>query len=157
MARTPSESRHTPAGAVFTDLLLEVFRVNGLLLAAGDKLTKRLGLSSARWQVMGALERGPATVAQIARSMGLKRQSVQRLVDALVESRMVALVSNPNHQRSPLVEFTPAGARTYAQLQALQAGWANGIADGLSPRALCDALKVLRDLRQRLERVRASS
>lgn len=129
--------------------------MNGLLLAAGDRLTRDLGLSSARWQVLGAIEDGPATVAQIARKMGLKRQSVQRLVDVLVEARLVALAPNPNHQRSPLVHFTAAGTRAYAQLQALQAGWANRIADGIAARALADALATLRHLRQRLERARS--
>jgi DNA-binding MarR family transcriptional regulator len=69
--------KHSPSEAAMTDLVLEIFRVNGLLLAVGDRLTKELGLTSARWQVMGALADGPLTAAQIARKMGLKRQSVQ--------------------------------------------------------------------------------
>lgn len=157
MARPRTEPRHTPGGAAFTDLLLEVFRLNGLLLAHGDRLTRELGLSSARWQVLGAIEEGPATVAQIARKMGLKRQSVQRLVDALAASRLVALAANPNHQRSPLVHFSAAGVRVYAQLQALQAGWANRAAQGVSARAMADALATLRQLRQRLERDRSTA
>lgn len=145
---------HTTGGAAFTDLLLEVFRFNGLLLAAGDRLTRGLGLSSARWQVLGAVEEGPATVAQIARKMGLKRQSVQRLVDALAAQRLVALAANPHHQRSPLVQFSAAGERVYRRLEALQAGWANRVAEGVAARALADALTTLRLLRQRLERER---
>jgi len=47
-----------------TNLILEIFRVNGLLLAAGDRLTRDLGLTSARWQVLGALAEGPLTAAQ---------------------------------------------------------------------------------------------
>jgi hypothetical protein len=39
---------HTPAGKTFTDLVLEVFRLNGRLLAAGERLTKPHGLTSAR-------------------------------------------------------------------------------------------------------------
>ena len=66
-------------GKVFTDLILETFRLNGKLLAAGDKLTSGLPLSSARRQVLGEIIDGPFTVAQIARNMGLKRQSVQRI------------------------------------------------------------------------------
>ena len=61
------DTMHTPAGAALTELVLTVFRVNGLLLDAGDRMTKDLGLTSARWQVMGALEQGPLTAAQIAR------------------------------------------------------------------------------------------
>jgi hypothetical protein len=45
---------HTSAGRTLTDLVLEVFRLNGRLLAAGDRLSKTVGLTSARWQVLGA-------------------------------------------------------------------------------------------------------
>ena len=38
---------------VITDLILETFRLNGQLLAAGDALVSDVGLTSARWQVLG--------------------------------------------------------------------------------------------------------
>ena len=47
--------RHTPGGEALTDLVLAVFRLNGRLLAAGDHLVSDLGLTSARWQVLGAI------------------------------------------------------------------------------------------------------
>ena len=70
-----------------TDLVLEVFRLNGRIIASGDALVARIGLTSARWQVLGAiaLQAGPAPVVRIADAMGLTRQSVQRTVDALAE------------------------------------------------------------------------
>lgn len=34
-------------------LILEVFRLNGTLIAQGDQKVAPFGLSSARWQVMG--------------------------------------------------------------------------------------------------------
>jgi hypothetical protein len=51
--------RHRPAGKAATALILEVFRFNGRLLAAGDKLVANLGLTSARWQVLGAIALSP--------------------------------------------------------------------------------------------------
>jgi DNA-binding MarR family transcriptional regulator len=71
-----------PSGAV-TALILETFRLNGRLLAAGDALVGGLGLTSARWQVLGAIAAAqvPLSVAQIARAMGLTRQAVQRLAN----------------------------------------------------------------------------
>ena len=64
-----------------TDLIVETFRLNGRLLAAGDGLVADLGLTSARWQVLGAIAASPVPlpVASIARNMGLSRQGVQRL------------------------------------------------------------------------------
>jgi hypothetical protein len=50
MPRTP-----TPPGQALTAMMREVCRLHGLWLTAGDRLTHSLGLSSARWQVLGAL------------------------------------------------------------------------------------------------------
>ena len=52
--------RHTPGGEALTDLFLAVFRLNGRLLAAGDHLVSDLGLTSARWQVLGAIAHAPS-------------------------------------------------------------------------------------------------
>ena len=66
------DSNHTPEGAGLTDLILEVFKLNGRLLTAGDQLVSSLGLTSARWQVLGAIALSgvPQPVANIARNMG---------------------------------------------------------------------------------------
>src|SRR5215468_11126372 len=80
--RSPSLSR-TPAGDAMSGLAITVLRLGGLLTEAGDALAKPAGQSSARWQVLAAVENGPATVARIARWLGLARQSVQRVADLL--------------------------------------------------------------------------
>ncbi|MGA9320678.1 MAG: helix-turn-helix domain-containing protein, partial [Xanthobacteraceae bacterium] len=97
--------------AAITDLVLETFRLNGRLLAAGDALVGDLGLTSARWQVLGAiaLSAVPLSVAQIARNMGLTRQAVQRLANEMQGDGLVRFAPNPHHQRAKLVLLTPAG------------------------------------------------
>ena len=71
---------HTPEGQLFTDIVLEVFKLSGLLALEGDRITDEFGLSSARWKVLGALSFSPSpmTVPQIAAAMGQARQGVQR-------------------------------------------------------------------------------
>src|SRR5271156_2611535 len=103
--------RQTRAARLFTELLIEVFRLNGQLLASGDRLTADLGLTSARWQVLGAIDQEVATVSQIARLMGLQRQSVQRLVDILTGDGIVECLPNPSHRRAKLVRVTASGRR----------------------------------------------
>jgi DNA-binding MarR family transcriptional regulator len=144
------ERRHSPPGAAMTELVLEIFRVNGLLLAVGDGLTRELGLTSARWQVLGALADGPLTVAQIARNMGLKRQSVQRLVDVLSEQEFIMFEENPHHRRAKLVLLTEAGQRQYEQISEIQTRWVNGLSRGLSAKDLGAAAALLRDIEARL-------
>lgn len=105
--------------AIFVDpvskLALEVFRCNGALIASGDALVASLGLTSARWQVLGAVAeaRSQLSVASIARNMGLVRQSVQRVVNDLVSLGLVRLESNPHHRRAHLVQLTAEGSRRF--------------------------------------------
>src|SRR5262249_60183634 len=78
--RRPRQTTHTPAGAAMTELILETFRLNGLLLEAGDRLVAEIGLTSARWQGLGAiaLAPGPLPVAHLARHMGRGRPAGPR-------------------------------------------------------------------------------
>ena len=68
--------QRTASGSALSLLILDVFRLNGRLLAAGDRMVEDLGLTSARWQVLGAVALAAAPVAWIARNMGLTRQGV---------------------------------------------------------------------------------
>jgi DNA-binding MarR family transcriptional regulator len=138
-------------GWAFSELLVEVFRVNGLLLAAGDELTRPVGLTSARRQVLGVVDHSPATVAQVARTMGLTRQSVQQTADALVRDKLVELVSNPAHQRAKLMVLTPEGRTALRYVEEQQSYWANGIGERLPHPELRACLAVLRDLGGLLE------
>lgn len=141
---------HTKAGKVFTELILETFQFNGRLLAAGDRLTKPLGLTSSRWQVLGAIETQPLSVAQIARKMGLARQNVQRLADVLEKERIVEYAPNPDHKRAKLVCLTQRGRTATKKLGRLQEKWANEMASGVSAPEIRAALDVVRKLRSRL-------
>jgi DNA-binding MarR family transcriptional regulator len=144
----------TSVGDAATDVVLRVFRANGALLAAGDRLAAEEGLTSARWQVLGALALAarPLTVPQIARRMGLTRQSVQALANRLLADGLVAAGENPDHRRSPLLELTAAGRETYAALQQRQARWIDVLAAGLEPAELATAARVLKQLTERLDR-----
>ena len=144
----------TPAGAAFTALVLEVFRLNGVLLAAGNTLCDGTGLTSARWQVLGAvaMQERPLTVAQIARVMGQTRQSVQRIVDELERERIVERVAHPEHRRARPVQLTEHGVALFAEMRRRQAPWANRTAETLGAPALEASLHTLRAIRERLER-----
>lgn len=136
-----------------TDLILETFRLNGRLLATGDKLVKPLGLSSARWQVLGAIHyaESPQTVAGLARSMGLTRQGVQRITNELEKERLVSFEVNPNHRRAKLVVFTDQGKKVYNAADREQIDWVNALSRHLSTKDIKCALRVMESLRSKLE------
>lgn len=136
---------------VVTELILEIFRLNGQLLEAGDRLTGPLGLTSARWQVLGAIEtEGQSlTVAQIGRRMGLSRQAVQRIVNDLDSLGFVSLEDNPDHKRARLVALTPACVEKMSKLDEIQARWAKELAQGLSETTLKRTVNLMSEIRER--------
>lgn len=144
--------KRTSAADALTELILEVFRVNGDLLAEGDRLTKPLGQTSARWQILGALRNGPQPVASIARNMGLARQSVQRTADVLEGQGLVEYAPNPAHRRAKLVRLTTYGQDVFGEISRRQVAWTNRLARGVGSEAeIRQALDILRKLRRELE------
>lgn len=106
----------------FTDLVLTVFRVNGVLTDWGDDFSAPGGLSSARWQMLGALALAGQmlTAPQIAVRMGVSRQGAQKQLNLLAESGLVEVRPNPWHKRSPLYALTTSGQ---ASFNAIDARW----------------------------------
>jgi len=148
-----SKTKRTPAGEALTGLILDLFRANGLLLTAGDRLVTSLGLTSARWQILGAIadaER-PEPVAWLARNLGANRQNVQRIVNDLERDGLVVFEVNPHHRRAQLVVLTEKGRQIYDAAGRLQVPWVNGLSDGLSVKEVEIAHRVLNALRDRLE------
>lgn len=146
---------HSRAGSKLTDLILRTFRLNGALITAGDRLARPLGLTAARWQVLGSVAglRQPGPVAHVAREMGLARQSVQRLVDRLVEEGLLAYQENPHHRRAPVVVMTTRGQKAFEGLTARQVPWVNALARGVPPSEIDAAVGVLQRIEERLSSV----
>ena len=128
-----------------TDLVIAVFRLNGRLVETGNRLVTGIGLTTAWWQVLGALARSPAPlpVASIARNMGLSRQSVQRTADLLAEKGLVRFEPNPHHQRAKLVVLTPAGSAAADAADAGQRPLGRDLMAAVGPKRLAAALEVL--------------
>jgi len=149
----------TPAARALTDVMLEVFHLNGRLLAAGDAMVAPAGLSAARWQVLGAIATLPhaSTMAGIARAMGLSRQAVRRVVNDLHQAGMVDFVDNPDHRRAMLVRMTRAGETVLSAAIDLHVPWVTDLARDMDARALEAAAAALRRLGERLDESRSGS
>lgn len=148
-----SETTRTPAGQALTDLMLDLFRLNSMVLKAGDRLVAPLGLTSARWQILGAIvaaER-PQPVAWLARDLGANRQNVQRIVNDLRGEGLIAFEPNPHHRRAQLVVLTPKGRKAFDAAMELQAPWVSELAEGQSVKDLKTLHRVILALRENLE------
>lgn len=145
--------KRTLSGDALTRLMLDLFRLNGLALTAGDRLVAPLGLTSARWQILGAIvaaER-PQPVAWLARDLGANRQNVQRITNDLEREGLVTFATNPHHKRAQLVVLTDKGKRSFKSAMDLQAPWVNELANGLAVKDLETTHRVILALRKKLE------
>ncbi len=140
----------TREGECITQLILETFRLNGLLHVVGDGLTRDLGLTSALWQVMGAIGDEPLHLAQIARNMGLTRQSVRRSARVLEQRGFACFLENPNHKRARLLGLTGKGREILSRVNDIQTHWSNGLADGLNSDELSRAVQLMQTISERL-------
>lgn len=139
------ETTRTPAGAAFTELILDLFGLNNRLLAAGDRLVAEAGLTSARWHVLGTIvsaER-PQPVAWLARDMSANRQNVQRIVNDLHRDGLVGFEPNPHHKRAQLVVLTDKGRNAFEEAMRLQIPWINALSEGLRVKDIETTQKVL--------------
>ena len=144
--------KRTPAGEALTDLMLDLFRFNSAVLTAGDRLVAPLGLTSARWQILGAIvaaERAQP-VAWLARDLGANRQNVQRIVNDLREDGLVVFEPNPHHRRAQHVVLTEKGRRSFDAAMEVQAPWINELSDGLSLKELGTVRRVITALKSKL-------
>ena len=145
----------TGAGNAFSDLVAQVLRLHGRLIAAGNAMARPFGQTESRWQVLAVVDRGPATVADIARVYGLARQSVQRTADALEREGMATFEANPRHRRAKLVRITPRGQAALRQIEAAERDCAAGLGAQFDERELRRAVELLERVRHALGPSRA--
>jgi DNA-binding MarR family transcriptional regulator len=149
-----NKSQPASNGDLLSNLMLDLFRLNSRLLAAGDRLVAPIGLTSARWQILGTIVHGdhPQPVAWLARNLGANRQNVQRIVNALHDEGLITFETNPHHKRAQLVVLTAKGKRAYEAAMGLQVPWINHLADGLRGNDIKAMHDIITTLREKLER-----
>lgn len=140
-------------GDALTEMILTMFRLNNLTVTWGDRLVAPLGLTSARWQILGAIAMADRSqpVAWLARDLGANRQNIQRIVNDLAKDGLVEFAPNPHHRWAHLVVLTEKGERVYDAAISVYRPRANALSEGLSVEDIRAAHCVLLALRQKLE------
>lgn len=125
--------------------VLAIFRANGRLLAWGDVFVAPFDLTSARWQMLGALALAEQTLTapQIADRMGVTRQGAQKQLNLLLDDQMVEKLPNPVHRRSPLYSLTPRGEALFREVNAAWEAHGRASAQNFSAAELATTLRVL--------------
>lgn len=128
-----------------TALVLAVFRANGTMMEWGDRFVAPFGLTSARWQMLGALamSKEPLSSPRIAESMGVTRQGAQKQLNLLLEEGLIERLPNPSNIRSPLYRLSEAGQDRYREVEASWRMHARSLEQHLDEQELDVARKVL--------------
>jgi len=87
------------------------------------------------------------TVPALARERGISRQSVQIIVDRLLNRGYLVMMPNPAHRRSPILALTEAGHQASWEVRGQEAAVLAAVASAVTPIELEAALRVLRLLR----------
>ena len=101
---------------LLTTTLDEINATARVLGEVEEAIAREAGQSAARWQVLSIASSGARTVPDIARRLGLARQSVQRVAHALVGDGLAQFAANPDHRSSPHLRLTLAGSQTCAAI-----------------------------------------
>ncbi|KUH39836.1 MULTISPECIES: MarR family winged helix-turn-helix transcriptional regulator [Streptomyces] len=147
------DAHHRAEQALLSRTALGVFRLNGQFLAVSEELARPAGLTAAWWQVLGAVLREPLPVSGIARTMGITRQSVQRVADLLVERGLAAYAPNPAHRRAKLLRPTEEGRAAVARIDPGHADLAARLAAELGEEAFAETARVLERLSRAMDTV----
>jgi DNA-binding MarR family transcriptional regulator len=129
----------------WTRFALSVFSLNGLIIEAGQSISKTVGQTSARWQVLGSVFE-PQTVPDIARNLGISRQGVQRVANVLRKEGLVASRKHPTDQRTYLFELTASGRVVLAEIYSRQLEWSLGTVTVLGEDRLRQATAIMDEL-----------
>ncbi len=141
--------------AILSELALTTFRLNGQVLALAEELARPVGLTAARWQILGAVLTEPLPVAAIAREMGMARQSVQRIADILVDSGLAEYSENPSHRRAKLLAPTNEGLAAVRRINPAHAHAALALVATLGADRATEVVQALHELSAALTQTEA--
>ena len=130
------------------DLLYDVIRrlwpLHRTVVRAVERELVGTGMTAGEHALLDALRtEGPRTVPQLARSLGLDRQPVQRWVNHAAELGLVVTAPNPAHRRSSLIQLTSEGSAVMHGIQGFEAAKLRRVLADLSAADVTTALRVL--------------
>ena len=106
--KTLSESIEVLAD--FQLLFGNIIRINCAFLEVAEKICSEDELITVPiWRVIAVIRINPMTVSDVAKYLGIKRQSVQSTVNQMKVKGLINFRKNPNHKTSPLVILTKKG------------------------------------------------
>lgn len=135
-------------------LIDEIARAAERLAAARDSSGNVLFRTDGVWRVLAAVgsSRYCLAIADLARALGVRRQTAQELAYAAERAHVVELAPNREDKRILQLLLTPRGEAALAAERTARAIWRSTLLNGLGDREMAATTHVVRVIRQRLER-----
>ncbi|REK90402.1 MarR family transcriptional regulator [Streptomyces inhibens] len=112
----------TPPEDLLYGVIRRLWPLHRTVVRAVERELTGTGMTAGEHALLDALRtEGPRTVPQLARSMGLDRQPVQRWVNHAAELGLVVTAPNPAHRRSSLIQLTTEGTEVIRGIQEFEA------------------------------------
>lgn len=133
-------------------LIGEVLRASARIEASRNALLSGFGMTGPRLRLMKMIRRRrePRTVAQLARAIGVARQTLRDTVRDLVASGLLNLERNALHRRASIVMLTPDGEALLDRLLPVEQRWIADLTRGFDESVLAQTEWVIRCVRERL-------
>ena len=104
------------------------------------------GLSLAQYHLLEPLAAGPRTNRELAELAGISAPTATRMVDGLLERRLVSRVEDPTDRRAVVISLTAKGRSALATKESEYAERRGRVADALEPHEQKIAAELLRRL-----------
>jgi len=136
------------------DLIYEITSAAQRIAAASDRNGERVYRTDGIWRVLATVASSPycLAIADLARSLGVRKQTAHQLAHAAARARVIELAPNPQDKRLLQALVTPRGRAALAAARVSESGWLATLLNGLGDHELKATLRVVRVIRQRLER-----
>ncbi|MET9595324.1 MarR family transcriptional regulator [Streptomyces sp. NPDC006516] len=111
----------TDAARNMPQLLSEAKRWFDDALLAGMRAAGEQPVTAAQAAVFASLDPEGTSISELARRMGVTRQTTHQAVHSLIGMGMLDQTADPDSARSRIVRFTPDGARAHERAQIMLA------------------------------------
>ena len=100
-------------------LAFQIFRIHHLIQENSEWLFNDLGVTHSRARIIIGLSKQnkPTSISELARSIGLTRQAVQRLANQMIEEDILCIDQDSQSNKSKLLQLTDVGLTLYAEIR----------------------------------------
>jgi len=146
--------RTRPWDTAAADLVDEIVATAERIAAARAVGGERVFPDHAVFRLLRTVARSSCclAIADVARVLRMSRQAAHKLVYAAVATGQVELLPNPDDRRILQVFLTGQGRAELARVRMAEGVWLQLLLSGLADQTMATVTRVLRVIRQRLER-----